>query len=418
MAKVFDLPPMRGKRLMVMSPAGGMAVHMADLCEKAGFEFADPGPEFYQELQEFSNAGIINFSNPLDMGDIYDPKMHAHIFYSILHNENVDGAIYVTQRPHMPREDAVFHRLFHTDISKETVGAIQSSGKPLAIGLFGPAATVAKIKQNLTIPIFNSPEETIAALKAQTDFYAKKRRFRFESRLPGDIHFESLNSWIEKTNGVVADETLEMLNYCGIPVAESHPALNPEEAVAWANKIGYPVVAKIISPDAIHKSETGGVILDLEDDDSVRRAFKKIKSNLYRYKNKAIFEGVRIMEMADEGVDMFIGGIADAAFGPVVFFGYGGVYVEVFKDVHSVLCPSNTDEIKEKVSRLKAFKLLQGIRAKSASDVAGFVDAIERVSHIMTRFPRIKELDINPLRIFDDKAGVVALDARIRLEKA
>jgi acyl-CoA synthetase (NDP forming) len=101
----------------------------------------------------------------------------------------------------------------------------------------------------------------------------------------------------------------------------------------------------------------------------------------------------------------------------VVYFGYGGIYIEVFKDIQNVLCPSNHNEIKEKVLRLKTHKILQGIRGKIPGDILGFIDAIERVSHLMARFPVIKELDINPFRVLDDGSGVVAIDARIRLEK-
>jgi len=109
MAKIFDLPPMRGKRIMVMSPAGGFTVMMADLCEGSGFEFADPGAAFYEALKNSSNAGVINFSNPLDMGDIYDTGAYSNIFFSVMHNENVDGAVFVTQWPEMPRGEDVFY---------------------------------------------------------------------------------------------------------------------------------------------------------------------------------------------------------------------------------------------------------------------------------------------------------------------
>ena len=121
-AKAFELPPMRGNRIMVMSPAGGFAVIGADLCEKAGFEFAHPGEEFYKSLSKFANAGVIKFSNPLDMGDIYNPHMVAHVTYEVMHNDNVDGAIYIGQKPKMPEGDNVFRDMFLTDLSKELYG--------------------------------------------------------------------------------------------------------------------------------------------------------------------------------------------------------------------------------------------------------------------------------------------------------
>ena len=112
MAKAFNLPPMKGDKVMLMSPAGGIAVMMADLSEKVGFQFADPGRDFYKKLDNFANAGIINLSNPLDMGDIYDPAMYAHTFHSVMHNENVDGAVFVNQWPQMPQGEDIFHKMF------------------------------------------------------------------------------------------------------------------------------------------------------------------------------------------------------------------------------------------------------------------------------------------------------------------
>jgi acyl-CoA synthetase (NDP forming) len=122
------------------------------------------------------------------------------------------------------------------------------------------------------------------------------------------------------------------------------------------------------------------------------------------------------MKQAAEGYDMFIGGHVDASFGSVVSFGYGGIYIEVFHDTANVLCPSDTGEIERKVRKLKSYKILQGARGKGAGDISGYVKMIERVTYLMTRFPQIRELDINPVRVLADGTGVVALDARLKIE--
>jgi acyl-CoA synthetase (NDP forming) len=122
------------------------------------------------------------------------------------------------------------------------------------------------------------------------------------------------------------------------------------------------------------------------------------------------------MKQAPEGYDMFIGGQFDASFGPVVFFGYGGIYIEVFHDMANVLCPANRTEIEAHVKKLKSYKILQGTRGKGAGDIAGYIDMIERVTHLLHQFPQIRELDINPVRVLADGSGVVALDARLRIE--
>jgi len=416
MAKIFDLPPMRGKRIMVMSPAGGFTVMMADLCENSGFEFADPGAAFYDELKNSSNAGVINFSNPLDMGDIYDASAYSNIFFSIMHNDNVDGAVFVTQWPEMPRGEDVFYKMFHTDLSKEVTGTILSSGKPLGICLFGLSATISRIKQNLDIPLFNNAGEMIRAFKKQYDYYAKKAEGAPVYTLPDRIDIGAAKTWIAGSPGVKGEEALELLRHFGISIAESAVAKDGKEAADLADRIGYPVVMKIVSPDAVHKSEAGGVLTSIQNADDAKRAFESIRENLFRYKKDARFQGVRVMKQAGDGYDMFIGGQCDASFGPVVSFGYGGIYIEVFQDVANVLCPASTREIEDKVRKLKSCKILQGARGKGTGDIQGYVAAIERVTHLLQEFPRIRELDINPIRVLTDGSGVVALDARLRIE--
>ncbi len=415
-AKAFELPPMRGRRMMVMSPAGGFTVMMADLCEESGFEFADPGAAFYDELKNSSNAGVINFSNPLDMGDIYDSKAYPSIFYSVMHNSNVDGAVFVTQWPEMPRGEDVFYKMFHTDLSKEVAGTILSSGKPLGVCLFGLSATISRIKQNLDFPIFNNASEMIRAFKKQSDYYAQKALGAPVYQTPGGIDVKAAQTWIAENPGVTGEDALELLHHFGIKCASSAVVTDVEAAVGAADRIGYPVVMKIVSPDAIHKSEVGGVVTGVQNAAGVRDTFRNIRDNLSRYRATARFDGVRVMKQAGEGYDMFIGGKCDPSFGPIVFFGYGGIYIEVFRDTANVLCPSSTVEIANKVRKLKSYKILQGARGQGAGDIPGYVAMIERVTHLLATFSQIRELDINPVRVLADGSGVIALDARVKIE--
>jgi acetate---CoA ligase (ADP-forming) len=414
-AKAFALPPMRGNRLMVMSPAGGFAVMMADLCEKVGFRFADPGRDFFDGLKGFSNAGVINFSNPLDMGDIYDPALHAHIFHAVMHNENVDGAVYVSQWPEMPRGEDVFYKLFHTDISKEATGTMLSSGKPLGACIFGLSKTMSKIKRNINFPIFDSFEEMVIALKKQSDYHVRRALPPPARDLPEGAETGAVQEWIAQHPGDSGEETLELLARFGIGVAESQVAASAGEAARIAGEIGYPAVLKVVSADALHKSEAGGVLLGCADAASVREGFETIAENLAVYREGARFEGVRVSRMAGEGHDMFIGGKQDASFGPVLFFGFGGIYVEVFRDVKILLCPSGTHEILRKLEELRSFRILVGARGKRRVDIEGFASMIQRVSHLLARFPEIQELDLNPVRLQADGSGALALDARCRI---
>ena len=414
-AKAFHLPPMKGNRLMVMSPAGGFTVMMAELCEQLDFEFADPRDDLFKGLSNYSNAGVIKFSNPLDMGDIYDPNLYAHIFYSVMHNQNVDGAVYVSQWPQMPKGENVFYKMFNTDLSNETIGAIQSSGKPLGVCLFGLATTTYKIKQNISLPIFNSPEEMLFALKVQGAFFRQKEEGKKTYPLPTNIDLVSANSWLEDKDGEHGEECLDLLESFGLPAPQREIVVNQDEAENVARNLGMPVVLKVISKDALHKSDAGGVLLNLDNEQEVRAGFEKIRANLFTYNQSADFQGVRVMEQAKEGFDMFIGGSCDPAFGQVMFFGFGGIYVEAFDDIANVLCPATHQEVADKLQRLKSFKILQGARGKKQGDIQAYIDAVVRVSHLLYRFPQIVELDINPIRVFPVSRGILALDARMKI---
>ncbi len=413
--KAFQLPSMKGRRVMVMSPAGGFSVITADLCEKAGFEFADPGQDFYNSLQQFTNAGVIKFSNPLDMGDIYDPQLTAHVIYSIMHSDKVDGVLYVGQRPQMPAGENVFYRMFLTDMSKEAWGTILSSGKPLGVCLFGPSRMILQTKRTVNFPVFNSAEEMVRAMFFQMRFHEHKSEpaRKMESMEPARLEYA--RSWIKNRSGDFGEECLDLLDAFGLPVMKSSVAADADQAVAFARETGFPVAMKVVSPDALHKSDAGGIALDVEDEGQVMRSFQQIRVNLAAYKHDARFEGVRIAAMAPDGCDMFIGVKRDASFGPVIFFGLGGIYVEVFRDVAACLCPVPRAEISRKLDELRSVAMLKGYRGHEAFDVDSFIGCVAGVSNLATRFPEIEELDINPVRIYPAGKGAVFLDARVRL---
>jgi len=415
--KAFQLPAMKGRRVMVMSPAGGFAVAAADLCEKEGFAFADMGEDFYNSLKQFSSAGVIKFSNPLDMGDIYDPQLTAHVFYSVMHSEQTDGAIYISQRPHMPQGDNIFQKMFLADLSKETWGSILSAGKPLGVCLFGPSKVIQQSKRYVEFPIFNSPEEMVHSLSVQMKYYERKRLEQQHDSIigPEGIDHQAAKKWMQDKQGDYGEEALDLLNAYGIATAKSKTAVNKEEAVSQAEEIGFPVVMKVVSPDALHKSDAGGVLIGLKDNDSVASGFDTIRQNLHNYNPEAHFCGVRVQEMAGEGHDMFIGGRQDPSFGPVVFFGMGGIYVEVFKDIANALCPIRPEIVEDKLNELKSAAILKGLRGKEPADIKAFVDLVVRTSHLLADFPGISELDINPARVFSKDSGAKALDVRMRL---
>jgi acyl-CoA synthetase (NDP forming) len=271
------------------------------------------------------------------------------------------------------------------------------------------------MKKNINFPIFDSFEEMMFALKKQSDYNMRKLKKTLKPLPIDSTDVDAASRWIKAHPGDSGEESMELLTAFGIPTAGSAIVTKSEDAAAQAQKIGYPVVLKVVSPDALHKSEAGGVIVGLRDDEAVKKGFETIRKNLGAYKKDARFDGVRVVKMADEGYDMFIGGRQDASFGPVIFFGFGGIYIEVFKDVRLLLCPAGREEISEKVKKLKSYNVLKGARGRKAGDIDAYIAMIERVSHLLARFPEILELDVNPVRILEDGSGAVALDARVRV---
>jgi len=207
-------------------------------------------------------------------------------------------------------------------------------------------------------------------------------------------------------------EAKEFLEKYGIPFPKRAIAKSPEEAVEKSREIGYPVVFKILSPDIIHKTDVGGVMLNIRDDVSAREAFNKIMENVKSKAPNARIDGILIEEMVHGGHEVIIGGLQDPTFGPVIMFGgLGGIYVELFKDVTFRLAPIDYDEAEDMIRETKGYKILTGFRGTEPANIEILKDLLVKTSKIIAENADILELDLNPVRIFKDRA--VVLDAKI-----
>ena len=200
----------------------------------------------------------------------------------------------------------------------------------------------------------------------------------------------------------------------GISVNKFDIATNKNEAVAQAEKIGYPIVLKIVSPDIIHKSDAGGVKVNLKNATDVEAAFKTIMDNAKKYKADAKIVGVIVQEMAPQGTEVIIGAIKDPQFGQTLMFGLGGIFVELLKDVNFRIAPITVQDAKEMITQLKAFPLLNGYRGAKPADIDTLTKILCNVSKMILDNPEIKELDLNPVMSYPN--GAKAVDARIILE--
>ncbi len=207
------------------------------------------------------------------------------------------------------------------------------------------------------------------------------------------------------------EKTEALLKKFGIPFPKRLPARNENQAVLCARKLGYPVVLKVSSPDIIHKTDAGGILVNLEDEEEVRRGFRSIIRNAKKYDRKAKINGVDVFKMIPEGTELIVGLKKDPQFGPVIMFGLGGIFVEVLKDVSFRLAPLKRKDAKEMISEIRGYKILEGIRGKKPANIKGIENVLLKVSELVMKKPGIKELDINPLFAYDNK--IVAGDVRI-----
>jgi len=210
-------------------------------------------------------------------------------------------------------------------------------------------------------------------------------------------------------------ESKIFLKQAGIPVIETKLAKTLKEAVAISQKMGFPIALKIASPDIVHKSDSGGVKLSLQNVAEVKAAFKEIVDGAQKINPSASIEGVSVQKMAKPGTEVIVCTSKDPQFGPVIMFGLGGIFVEVLKDVSFRIIPLSKKDALEMIEEIKGYPVLKGYRGKEPADISALVEIILKISKVMEQNPEIKELELNPILAY--KKGAMAVDARIILEK-
>jgi len=199
----------------------------------------------------------------------------------------------------------------------------------------------------------------------------------------------------------------------GMPVTKIKVARSEEEAVEAAEETGYPVVLKIVSPQVLHKSDAGGVLVNIGDEQGVREGYNKILENVRAYAPDAEITGILVQEMAPWGTEVIVGSTSDPTFGPTIMFGLGGIFVEILKDVSFRLVPITRTDAEEMIREIKSYKILKGVRGKPPADQEAIIDILLKTSRMLEECPEIKELDMNPVLVYEKGARIV--DARVIL---
>jgi 4-hydroxybutyryl-CoA synthetase (ADP-forming) len=394
--------------LVIVSNAGGPAIISTDSCSKLGIKMAK-----IEEIRSKIDTVIPPWGssrNPVDIVGDADFNRFENVLNEVLQHKNVGSVI------SMCTPSAT---LDYDKLAEVIVKMSKKYKKTMLASLMGldEGITNREILAAGDIPYYTYAEGSIRALKAMLQFVDWTKapdgdvtEFKVDMNKAKAI-FDKVKS--EGRTNLLEDEGREILDAYGFPLPESSIATTEDEAVDAANKIGYPVVMKISSPQIVHKSDAGGVKVNLTNDAELRDGFKTIMENAKKYDSNAEIKGVLIVEMVKGGKEMIIGSKLEPGMGPVVMLGMGGIYVEILKDVTFRLAPLTDQEANDMISSIKTKKLLDGVRGEKPSDISKLSECIQRLSQLVTDFKEIKELDMNPVLVMEQGEGCKILDVRI-----
>ncbi len=415
--KAFSMPPMRGRRLMIISRSGGHAVVAADAAADYGFDLVDLTPEFVRLVQGHSRAQVIRPTNPLDLGDLFDIDFYIEILHQVLKRPDVDGVL--------------FNHVYQADLEGEaSLHLVQAADelsrryrKPVAMGVFSGARAVAELKRKISFPLFTEPAEGIAALAVSRAYHARQAsppaggKGRFPAALGREAQAaiaEQIQQALAVQGGEMAlDQVMTVFDRCGLPAAPWTLVRRAEELEAAVARLGLPLAAKAVALSLSHKSDAGGVHLDLASPEAVAAAFAALEEKFAALPG---YRGIMLQRMAPAGVELIVGGRRDPACGPVVLLGMGGIYAEIFHDAALRLPPLDSRLVDEMIAELKGAAIIRGTRGQRPLRRETLEQALFAVAALLEAFPAVQQIDINPLLLTPD-AGLV-VDGRIFLAAA
>jgi len=410
-ATAFSKQPLPSKGdLVIVSNAGGPAIISTDACSRLGIKMAN-----IESIRPKINAVIPPWGssrNPVDIVGDADFNRFSNVLDRVLAHPNVGSVISMCTPS---------GTLNYDKLAEVIVAMSKKHKKTMLASLMGldEGITNREILAAGDVPYYTYAEGAIRTLAAMLKFAnwiktpeGKIPKFKVD-KLKAKKIFDKVKK--EKRPNLLEEEGQEVLKAYGLPLPKSALAKTEADAIKIAKQIGYPVVMKIASPQIIHKSDAGGVKVNLTNDSEIKEAFKTIIANAKKYNKNAEIKGVLIVEMVKGGKELIIGSKLESGFGPVIMLGMGGIYVEVLKDVTFKLAPVTDKEADDMIASIKTQKLLQGVRGEKPSDIAKLSEYIQRLSQLVTDFKEIKELDMNPVLVMEKGKGCKILDVRIGL---
>jgi 4-hydroxybutyrate---CoA ligase (ADP-forming) len=410
-AAAFSKQPIPSKGdLVIVSNAGGPAIISTDACEKFGIKMAD-----ISDIRPKIDAVIPPWGssrNPVDIVGDADHERFKNVLDVVLAHPNV-GSVVTMCTPSAT--------LDYDKLAEVIVATSKKYGKTMLASLMGQDEGLRnkEILADGNIPYYNYAEEAIRSLKAMLRF-AEWLKLPEGSITKFNVDKNQVEELLRRVidegrSMLLQEEGMKVLKAYGIPIPLDKIAKTEDEAVIIAKDLGFPVAMKISSPQILHKSDAGGVRVNIKTEEEARDAFVQITRNVKQYNPNAEINGILMQEMVTGGKETIIGCKQDHSFGAVVMFGMGGIYVQFLKDVVFRVAPFTDLEASRMISSIKTIKVLQGVRGEKPSDIKKLAECIQRISQLTTDFPQIKELDLNPTVVFEEGKGCKVVDVRIGL---
>jgi len=417
-------PLPRGRRVAVITNAGGPASLAADALELAGLEMPPLSAATRTALARFTHPEA-QLANPVDMLGGAEPMQYQQAAAVLLADDSVDALLPILVPQALVNPVAVAQAIC------TAADAIQPRRKPIVACFMGDEVVQEPIRllNAHGIAAFIFPEQAARALGALAAYRAihkepgsldRQEKTEDEGAVPPqDSLASAISAYQLPASGALGEaEARPVLAACGIPQPRAALARSAAEAARLADEIGYPVVLKIVSPDIFHKSDAGGVVLNLGNAAAVQAAFTTMLARVAAHQPAARIEGALVSVMAPAGYELIVGMRRDPQFGPLIMVGLGGVYVELLEEVAFRVAPVARADAAALLDETRAGKLLAGLRGRPVGDRAAVLEVIERVSQLALAQPHLQEIDINPLVVYPEGQGVLAVDVRMVVQAA
>ena len=435
--------PARGNKILVITNGGGFGVAVSDMCSNTGLDLVKTPRSIKENLsKEFPEFYILN--NPVDItGSSGNEDFGTVMKVAFIDDDFFDAAIVIPLMPPPAMTEGI------VDIISQKA---KESKKPVIICTIGGMHTrkIKRMFEENNIPVFPSPERCVKAMSMLVErgrlcmesehlsgrmpgnFMSKReeKTILCISKAPRDLQLKTSvsissdtikeaanilkNIPSEAENIVHPDKALDIIKSLGITTPPYLLTKTPEEAVEAAELLGFPVVLKVSSPEILHKSDVGGVAVNVKNREDTKRHYHAIMSNISRNMPDANLNGILVEKQFPRATEVIVGGIRDEQFGPTVMFGLGGIFVEIFADVSFRIAPVTEAEALKMIQDVKGYRILSGYRGGKVMDVQQLIKSIVAISELISHIDRIKEIELNPLFVYEK--GAVAVDARIILE--